>query len=93
MGIHENTLLHSRLKNCLQTILELEDKLAETHLGPMLLTEFSILKGVFDKLEDVSVEEDDVKRIEEATSRFLLELKESLPDAQAVGSDHTRVLQ
>ena len=34
-SMNEDSLLHSRLKNCLQTILELEDNLAGTHLGPV----------------------------------------------------------
>lgn len=72
------TPLNSRLHNCLITILELEDALGQTHLGPALQKEFTVLKEVVQRLGDVAVEEKDVCRIEAATGRFLAELKESL---------------
>lgn len=72
------TPLNSRLHNCLITILELEDALGQTHLGPALQKEFSVLKEVAQRLGNVAVEEKDVRRIEAATGRFLAELKESL---------------
>lgn len=72
------TLLNSRLRNCLVTILELEEVLEHTHLGPALQKEFSVLKEVMRRLENVAVEESDVCRVEAATSNFLAELKDTL---------------
>lgn len=70
--------LHSRLKNCLQTILELEPELERLELGQELLKEFALLKSFVAKLEDITLVEDDVLRIEKATAHFLEELKEPI---------------
>jgi len=87
------THLASRLQNCLVTILELEDALGQTHLGPALQKEFTVLKEVVQRLESVAVEEKDVCRIEAATGRFLAELKESLGDRPFIGGPASRLLQ
>ncbi len=84
--------LNSRLRNCLLTILELEGELAATDLGPFLKREFSILKEVMQRLEDVHIDENDVCRIESATGRFLNELKETL-EGTAGAACGTRLLQ
>ncbi len=74
----ENVILHSRLRNCLQTILDLEPAIRLAPLGDHLMEEFGALKEVMGRLEDISVNEDEVGRIEEATANFLCELKEAL---------------
>lgn len=90
----ETNPLNSRLRNCLLTILELEDALGQTHLGSALQSEFSVLKDVMTRLEDVKVEEHDVCRIEAATGRFLAELKDTLGDAASErGNMDPRLLQ
>lgn len=85
--------LNSRLRNCLLTILELEGCIGETHLGPALQSEFSVLKEVMLRLEHVSIEEDDVCRIEAATGRFLAELKETLGKNATMSDSRRRLLQ
>ena len=87
------TLLTSRLRNCLLTILELEEVLEHTHLGPALQKEFAVLKQVMQRLENVAVEESDVCRIETATSRFLAELKETLDGVSTATIVSSRFLQ
>ena len=87
------TPLNSRLRNCLMTILELEGALENTHLGPALQNEFSVLKEVVQRLDNVTVEENDVCRIEAATGRFLAELKESLGNSSIPGISPARLLQ
>ncbi len=87
------TPLNSRLRNCLLTILELEGVLENTHLGPALRQEFSVLKGVIQRLENVCIEENDVCRIEAATDRFLAELKEPLEGLPATDAVASRLLQ
>ncbi len=67
--------LHMRLKNCLQTILELEPALERLELGHVLLKDYATLRSFIEKLEQVALQEDDVQRIEHATSNFLEELK------------------
>lgn len=72
---HAASPLHSRLANCLETILELESDLEQLELGHVLLSEFSQLKAFLERLDTVRVDEDDVRRIETATTNFLEELK------------------
>ena len=67
--------LHLRLRSCLQTILELEQDLKVLQVAEPLLAEFSVLKDIYARLESLNVQEDDVKRIEDATAHFLNELK------------------
>lgn len=71
----------ARISNCLQTILDLEPALEKIEIGKSLLEEFSVLKEFLQKIETVSLNEDDVKRVEIATSNFLEELR--VPLAQA----------
>lgn len=84
--------LNSRLHNCLVTILELEEELEQTHLGPALQSEFTVLKEVVKRLEKVRVEEQDVCRIEAATGRFLAELKETMDNAPVAVTAPSRLL-
>jgi hypothetical protein len=67
-------LVH-RLRNCLQTILELEPELEQLDLGDSLLKEFSMLKTFLSRIEAIDLEETDVERIEHATASFLAELR------------------
>jgi len=64
----------ARISNCLQTILELEPELEKIELGKSLLEEFSVLKDFLQKIDTVALNEDDVERVETATSNFLEEL-------------------
>lgn len=70
--------LQDRLRNCLQTILELEPEIERLELGERLLKEFTLLKSFVERLGSVEVNETDVRRIEEATASFLEELKEPM---------------
>lgn len=71
----KTTVLQLRLMNCLETIIELERDLERLDLGYVLLSEFSQLKDFMERIDQVSVDEEDVRRIEAATSNFLDELK------------------
>ena len=71
----KESVLHFRLSNCLQTILELEGDLERLQLGHVLLSEFSQLREFMDRIEMVEIDEDDVRRIEAATANFLEELQ------------------
>lgn len=73
--MHEHEALQSRLRNCLQTILELEPALEGLELGHDLMKEFDMLKTFMEQLDEVELQEDDVRRIETATANFLEELK------------------
>lgn len=78
--------LHLRLRNCLQTILELEPDLQRMDMGEVLLKEFKLLKSFIKRLGDVEVDEQDVHRIETATESFLNELRTPLSLVQEQAS-------
>lgn len=73
--MRENEELQSRLRNCLQTILELEPDLEDLDIGQELMKELTTLKSFMKKLDNVELEESDVLRIEKATANFLKELE------------------
>lgn len=79
------TNLQSRLLNCLETIIELERDIERLELGHVLLAEFNQLKTFIERIDQVSVDEEDVRRIEAATSNFLDELKVPLGLSQEGG--------
>ena len=70
-----SSTLAARIMNCLQTILELEPMLRNMDPGHILLSEFKKLKPFLNDMESLSLDEEDVSRIETATERFLQELK------------------
>jgi hypothetical protein len=78
MADSEGDGLQQRLRNCLQTILELEPDLERLEMGEMLMKEFQVLKSFIQRLGQVDVVEDDVARIESATANFLDELRTPL---------------
>lgn len=88
---HELTLT-SRLKSCLNTILELEEALDDTDVGKLMQDEFVVLREVAERLDSVKVNENDVLRIEKATTRFLLELTDTSTGAYLMERKR-RVLQ
>lgn len=65
----------ARISNCLQTILELEPELEKIEIGKSLLAEFTVLKEFLQKIDTVVLSEEDVERVETATSSFLEELR------------------
>ena len=73
----------ARISNCLQTILDLEPELEKIEIGKSLLEEFSVLKDFLQKIESVALNEDDVKRVEMATSNFLEELRVPLAQVRS----------
>lgn len=67
--------LQIRLKNCLQTILELEPAIGANEEGHIFFREFHTLKAFLDRVDGMSLVEDDVARLESATANFLAELR------------------
>ncbi|RRD70104.1 MULTISPECIES: hypothetical protein [unclassified Desulfovibrio] len=67
--------LQIRLKNCIQTILELEPEEishdGRRHFAP----EMRALEGYLAQVERMALHEDDVRRMESATDTFLAELR------------------
>ena len=75
MAENSDDSLHLRLRNCLQTILELEPELERLEMGAMLTTELDQLKTFIQRLDTGQLHEEDVNRIEDATTSFLNELR------------------
>lgn len=70
-----------RITSCLQAILDLEPELSRLEVGKGLLEEFVFLKSFLEKIDRVEMSEEDVERIERATSIFLDELGGPLAQA------------
>lgn len=78
--IMQNEILRSRLKCCLQTIIDLESCMAEMSVGKEMLNELETLKSFMSELDRLSLTEEEVARVEHSTNIFLSEL--SLPAAR-----------
>ncbi len=87
-----NSLLHVRLKNCLQTILELEPDMSSLHMRTEFRTELETLKEYLNRVEDLDLAEEDVLRLERATANFLDELRLPLSQVRPDGRKN-RILQ
>lgn len=67
--------LQLRLKNCIQTILELEPDMRAGIWGRHFDEELSTLKAYLLRVDAMDLAEDDVQRLETATAGFLSELR------------------
>ncbi len=66
-----DTVLQSRLKSCLETILELEPVLDQLAVRHEMESELAKLKTFMQRVELMDLSEDSVRHIEEATTAFL----------------------
>lgn len=69
--------LQVRLKNCIQTILDLEQDMCAGDLGRHFAAELATLRGYLGQVDRMFLEEGDVQRLEKATSALLAELRRS----------------
>ncbi|MDR3358797.1 MAG: hypothetical protein LBN96_08120 [Desulfovibrio sp.] len=69
------SILQIRLKNCIQTILELEPDFDDRLWGRHFNNEISALKAYLQRVDRMALAEGDVQRLEAATANFLAELK------------------
>ena len=81
--------LQIRLKNCIQTILELEPDMRAGVWGRHFDQELSTLKDYLHQVDQMNLAEEDVTRLEKATATFLAELHLSAGN----GSQPQRLLQ
>ncbi len=65
-----------RLESCVNTILDLNDRLGEGKIRPDIIEHFKRLKKSFARLDENMVNEKDVSKIEEATNKLLKEIGE-----------------
>lgn len=75
-----NSELRFRLRNCLQTILEIKEDSAFAPYATVFAAEFHTLSSFINQMDEISLDEDTVQRIEKATERFLKEFAGFLPD-------------
>ena len=67
--------LQIRLKNCIQTILDLEPDMRAGIWGRHFDEELSTLTDYLQRVDRMNLAEDDVQRLENATASFLAELR------------------
>lgn len=65
----------SRLRSCLQTVVEMEPLLAPLEEDNILRHEFSVLNNFLQEIESLSLDEEKVLRVENATKHLLQELQ------------------
>ena len=70
--------LQMRIKNCIETILDLEPSLRACAMGLYLSKELETLKITLERVDHMVLAEEDVQHMEKATDDFLAELKYSL---------------
>jgi len=71
--MEQSTILRARLKNCLTTILDMEEDFHSRGLDGVLRGELDFLKKYMNRVETLSLDEDKVERLESVTSRILSE--------------------
>lgn len=81
--------LRMRLKNCLQTILELEPDINALHANVRFSEDMRTLRDYLARVGGLDLTEEDVLRLERATARFLKELRFPL----GRGGGKKRILQ
>ncbi|MGL4722051.1 MAG: hypothetical protein ACRCV3_01985 [Desulfovibrionaceae bacterium] len=69
-------VLKCRLKECLQTIIDLEVEIERIELETSFLKELNLLKNFVKKIDTVNLSEEEVLRIESVTEHFLREFTE-----------------
>lgn len=79
--------LHSRLRNCLQTILELNDGFNSPVLVHAFMRELELIRKFLHHLDAAELQEEDVLRIEKATEVFLDELRGLFAAGQPAGAE------
>lgn len=66
--------LQIRLKNCIQTILELEPDMRASGAGRSFDEDFASLKTFLSRIDSMNLAEEDVQRLEGVTDTLLTEL-------------------
>ena len=66
--------LQIRLKNCIQTILELEPGMRAAGAGTSFDEDFASLKTFLSRIDSMNLAEEDVRRLEGVTGTLLAEL-------------------
>ncbi len=73
-----------RLESCVNTILELNDKLGEGKIKSEVIRQFVRLRETITHLNDDAVAEEDINKIEQATNDLLAEIQMAYREAREV---------
>lgn len=75
--LHKQERKHFRLRveSCVDTILELDQRLGDGKIKPEIVEQFKRLRDSLQYVTDDSVDEKDINRIEEATNHLLQEVR------------------
>lgn len=68
--------LQARLKECLQTVLDFEIQLEEQNMETSFTAELALFKDFVQKIDVITLSEEDVYRIESIVERVLLEFSD-----------------
>jgi len=71
-----------RVESCVNTILDLNERLGEGKIKPEIVEQFERLKESLRFVTDETVDEKDIHRIEEATNQLLAEIRMTYGDNQ-----------
>jgi len=74
--------LRMRVESCVNTILDLNQRLGEGRIKPEIIEQFERLKESLRYVTDETVDEKDISRIEEATNQLLAEIGMTFGDDQ-----------
>ncbi len=84
--------LRLRVESCINTVLDLNEKLGEGKIKPEIIEQFERLRDSLSHATDETVDERDISRIEDATNQLLIQIKniygEDIPDSLYEGRRH-----
>lgn len=75
--------LRARVESCVHTILELDSRLGKGKIKPEIIQQFERLKDSLQYVDDESVDEKDIDKIEQATNQLLAEIRLSYAEGLA----------
>lgn len=67
--------MRARVESCVHTILELDERLGKGKIKPEIIQQFERLKDSLQYVDDESVDEKDIDKIEQATNQLLAEIR------------------
>lgn len=84
--LHKQDRKHFRLRveSCVETILELDQRLGDGKIKPEIVEQFRRLRDSLQYVTDESVDEKDINRIEEATNHLLQEIRRIVGESNTI---------
>jgi hypothetical protein len=89
--MNDEQLLQIRLRNCLQTILDLNENMGTNAFKLAFSEELELIKTFLNGLDSMILNEADVSRIEDATEIFFKELNTFFGSECSLKNDRVRL--